>query len=229
MSDDPRLHRGIARQLELRARRIAGGEHPIGWKAGFGSASAMARFGLDGPLVGFLTNASIIASGGKVSIARWTRPVAEPELAVYLGNDLEGGADEGAVRAAITGVAPSIELADVALQPQDLEEILAGNIFHRSVILGDPDGSRSGADLEGLTASITVNGSLTETSELEVLTGRVPAVIAHLAALLGAHGESLRAGEVVICGSLVPPIDLRPGDRVVFELTQFDPISVELG
>lgn len=226
---DPRVHQGVARQLAERARRIARGEGPVGWKAGFGSKSSLANFGLDGPLVGFLTSASIVASGAGASIAGWSRPVAEPELAVFLGSGLSGESDERTIRNAISWIVPAIELADVNPPPEDVEEILAGNIFHRSVIVGDWDRNRPGADLEGLRAVVTVNGQLVaDTSDLEVLTGKVPAVIASLAAQLGAHGVRLQRDEFVICGSIIPPISIGRGDRVVFELQPLKPISVDV-
>jgi 2-keto-4-pentenoate hydratase len=36
----------------------------------------------------------------------------------------------------------------------------------------------------------------------------------------------MRAGDLVICGSVVPPIDLAPGTTVGFELSPLSPISI---
>ena len=44
-----------------------------------------------------------------------------------------------------------------------------------------------------------------ETDKPEALTGKVPDLLVHLADMLGAFGEKLNAGEIVICGSTVPP------------------------
>jgi 2-keto-4-pentenoate hydratase len=224
---DSGLNRGMRRQLALRADLLASGARPVGWKAGFGAPDWLEKFGLDGPLVGFLTDASIIADDDRVDISDWTRAVAEPELAVTLGADLVPPIDAEKTRAAISSVGPAIELADIDPPPETVEEILAGNIFHRSVVLGPSDPDRAGGDLLGLEARVDVDGEeKARTGELETLTGRVVAVVTHLASLLAAHDELMREGDVVICGSVVPPIALTPGARVVFELHPMSPISV---
>jgi 2-keto-4-pentenoate hydratase len=180
-------------------------------------------------VVGYLTDASVVASGGEVAIGDWTRPVAEPELAVHLDRDLPGDGDAAGVRAAIAAVAPAIELADVDLPPDDLEVVLAGNVFHRAVVLGEPDPARRGGDVTGLEATVRIDGiEVARVIELEDLTGTVVAVVAHLSRLLADQGETMRAGDVVICGSVVPPLPLKPGSIVEFELTPMLPISVRV-
>src|SRR5438067_3521539 len=46
------------------------------------------------------------------------------------------GAGRAATVAAIAALGPAIELADLNPPPDDVEVVLAGNIFHRRVILG---------------------------------------------------------------------------------------------
>jgi 2-keto-4-pentenoate hydratase len=41
--DDPRIVRGMEKQLAARRARIAAGEKPIGWKVGLGAPPAMVR------------------------------------------------------------------------------------------------------------------------------------------------------------------------------------------
>src|SRR5206468_11829026 len=103
---------------------------------------------------------SLVANGATVSLAGWTKPVAEPEVAVQMGKDLPAGADRAAASAAIAGVGPAIELADLNPPPDDVEVTLAGNIFHRHVILGAPDASRAGAKLDGLSGRVFRRGAL---------------------------------------------------------------------
>ena len=40
---DPRIARGMWAQLALRAKRIAAGDKPLGWKVGFGAPAAMKK------------------------------------------------------------------------------------------------------------------------------------------------------------------------------------------
>src|SRR5262250_2991852 len=111
--DDPRIVRGMTAQFALRRQRLDGGDRPLGWKVGFGTPAQLKQFNISGPLVGFLTQNARVTPGGTVSLAGWTKPVAEPEVAVHIGSDLTAGATLAAAAAAIAGISPAIELADV--------------------------------------------------------------------------------------------------------------------
>jgi len=211
--DDPRIARGMEKQLATRRARIAAGEKPIGWKVGLGAPPAMERLKIKAPLVGFMMEKSLVENGATVSLAGWTKPVAEPEVAVHMGKDLPGGADRAATIAAIAGIGPAIELADLNPPPDDVEAALAGNIFHRHVILGACDTSRAGAKLDGLTGHVFRRGALAAKQDnVEQLIGEMIGIVAHVAGTLAAYGEKLSAGDVIITGSITPPIMLEADD-----------------
>jgi 2-keto-4-pentenoate hydratase len=204
--EDPRVKRGMETQLAERRQRLASGEKPLGWKLGFGAPSAMARLGTSGPISGYLLQSALVPSGGLVNVKGWTQPVAEPEIGVRLGADLAPGSNAAAALAAIAALTVAIELADInlATTPETAEAVLAGNIFQRRVVVSEQ--SRSGGDTAGLLSRMYRRGKLAgETDKPEALTGKVPDLLVHLADMLGAFGEKLKAGEIVICGSTVPP------------------------
>ena len=91
--EDARVIRGMRAQLELRRKRLAAGDAPLGWKVGFAAPAMLERLNITGPLVGFLTRNARVQSGGSVSLAGWAKPVAEPEIAVHIGRDVSAGAD----------------------------------------------------------------------------------------------------------------------------------------
>jgi 2-keto-4-pentenoate hydratase len=213
--DDPRVARGMATQLAARRAAIEAGARPIGWKLGFGAPAAMQKLGITAPLVGFLTDRGVVASGATVSLAGWTKPVAEPEIAIEMGADLPGGGDEAAAAAAIRALGPAIELADL-VPLDDPEKILAGNIYHRRVIFGPRDPARAGARLDALRGRVLRNGrEIAAVTELEANTGRLLALVRHVADLLAACGERLRAGDAIIAGSIVPPLFLETADTAI--------------
>lgn len=198
----------------------------IGWKLAFGAPERLQQFGLAGPLVGFLAASNARSPGSFVSCQGWVRPVAEPEIAVYLGNDV---VEADRVTESISGLGAAIELADVDPPPEDVGAVLEGNIFHRAVILGQPDHARAGAGVDGMRAQIAINGSvIADTADLEALTGDLVSILGHTSRLLQAAGARLAAGEVVIAGSVVAPIPVRPGDEVTFELVPLPSISVAI-
>ncbi len=222
----PDLIEGTRRMLALRKERIGAGDDPIGWKLGFGAPASLERFRLAAPLVGFLTSSSLHRPGDLISCAGWKGAVAEPEMAVLIGSDLGPGDDVARV---IAGIRPAIELADVDPPPEQISEILAGNIFHRAVVLGDASMSRAGSDLGGLEARVSKNGTeVARTTDLTALTGDMLEVVRHTADFLTGFGESLRAGDLVITGSIVPPLGIEPGDEVGFELAPVGTVTVRV-
>ena len=224
--DDASVLESTRRMLERRARLLERGERMIGWKLAFGSPHWLDKFGHSGPLVGFLAESNVRPPGSTFSCRGWIHPVAEPEIAVYLGKDVD---EPDRVAESISGLGPAIELADVDSPPEDLERVLEGNIFHRAVVLGPPDHSRVGGTVVGMRARITNNGTeAADTEDLAALTGDLVSILAHTARLLQGAGTRLKAGELVIAGSVIPPIPLRPGDEVTFELVPLLPISVRV-
>jgi 2-keto-4-pentenoate hydratase len=217
MTPDPRVEQGMRALLALRRRRLESGERPVGWKVAFGSPDAMQRLGIERPLVGFLTDAGLVDDGSAVPIRDWAAPVLEAEIAVRVGRDVPGGASRAEVRDAVSGVAPAIELADVQPPPSDPAEILAGNIFHRRVLLGPWDERRR--DGEGVTARVLLDAKeIAATEDPAAATGEVLAQL----------GETLRGGEFVITGAVVPPIPVAAGQRVTAELPPLGSVSVSL-
>ena len=222
-----RVTRGMDAMLALRRERLAAGERPLGWKLGFGSAAAFEKLGTDRPLVGFLTDAGLLADGARVPVGGWAAPVLEAEIAVHLAQDVGGGASAEEVRAAIGGLSAAIELADLDPPPADPETILAGNIFHRHFVLGPVDRQRTTA--EGIVGRVERDGEeAARTDTPEALTGELVDVLRLTADTLAAAGERLRAGEVVITGSVVAPLAVAAGQRVTAELHPLGSLTVEL-
>lgn len=178
----------------------------IGWKVGFGSPEARARLGIERPLVAPLPSSGLLPDGATVAVGAWTAPVLEAEVAVWIGRGL--------------GVA--IELADLEFPPEDVERILAGGIYHRRVLLGDPVAQ----SLEGVRARVLRDGvEVARAEEPTALTGRLDWVLE----TVELHaGRPLREGEVVIAGSVVPPQPVAPGELWRADLGPLGALEVAL-
>lgn len=223
------IQRGMDAQFKLRQARLDAGEQSIGWKVGFGAPAALERLKLDAPLVGFLTDHTRLSSGASVSIAGWTKPALEPEIAVYMGRDLPAHTDRETARAAISALGPAIELADVHFPPDDVEAILADNIYNRHVIFGRADESRAGCLLDGLVGRVYRDGTeIAAVTDPQALTGDLVDIARHVADVLAASGETLRAGEVIITGSIVPPLWLEGNAEFRYALDPVDAVSVRV-
>ena len=98
---NPLIAKGMTAQFANRRARIAAGEKPLGWKVGMGAPASMQKLGLQAPLVGFLMQRALLASGSTLSLAGYIKPVAEPEICVRMGSGLGPDASSDAVMTAI--------------------------------------------------------------------------------------------------------------------------------
>jgi 2-keto-4-pentenoate hydratase len=204
---DPRVIAGMAAQARTRAELLGGGARSTGWKAGLGAAAAMEKVGTDAPVTGFLTSATLVAEGGRVSLDGWAKPTFEPELAVRVDRDVPGAATAEVVRAAIGAVAPAIELVDLnpPAPPDDLEAVLAGNIFHRAYAVGP----WTSVAVDEARLRVLVDDEVrADGVDPSVVLGDLVAVVRAIAAQAALTGAGLRAGELVITGSAIPAIAL---------------------
>lgn len=210
---DERIENGMAKQLAVRERESVE-RPPVGWKLGFGTAAAMEKFSISEPLVGYLTEATRIDGGTQVDLSGFSNPKLEPELAITMATDLPPGATDDEVRAAVSNVAPAFEVVDVDAEETEVERILAGDIFHRGFTLG-ASGSAGLLD----DPKIRLTDAEGQDHELDAYgaTGEPFGLLRSVARTLAGQGQTLSAGNIVICGSIVPPSDPQPGQR--FSLT----------
>ena len=192
------VERGTAAMLVRRRERLAQSAEPLGWKIGFNVTAAQQKLGIDAPLAGFLSTDGLLDDGAEVSLADGPL-VVESEVAVELGDDARS----------IVALLPALEVADPPDLDQDVETILAGNIFHRAVAFGPRVETR-----EPGGARILVNGDVEhEVGPAETAAHLEDMVEAVRRRLLDAD-EDLSPGDRIITGVLAPPHAAHPGDRV---------------
>jgi 2-keto-4-pentenoate hydratase len=189
-------------QLERRAALLAAGAKPLGWKVGFNVPATQERLGIDRPLAGFLTSAALLQNGGSYSLAG-APAIAESEVAVELGTDARS----------IAALLPALEVAYPPDLAREVDDMLAGNIFHRAVAFGP----RVEAAAPG-AARILVNGEQRHAVPADETGRRLNEMVEAIAGRLAEAGEELRPGERIITGVIAPPPAVEPGDRVRLEL-----------
>jgi 2-keto-4-pentenoate hydratase len=68
------------------------------------------------------------------------------------------------------------------------------------------------------------------TSDPQTNTGQWVEIVRHVADVLAAFGERLRAGEIIITGSVVAPLTLEPGEAgIAFEVDPIGGVAVRFG
>ena len=98
------------------------------------------------------------------------------------------------------------------------------------MILGERDASRAGGSTAGLTARVFRRETqVVQTSDPEAATGKLVDIVRHVADVLAAFGEKLSAGDVIIAGSVVPPLLVEADETsVAYALEPVGKISVTL-
>ena len=221
LHEDPRVVAGMRAQLVQRQRLLDAGARPVGWKLGLGTPAAMEKAGTAAALVGFLTDATVLDSGAEIAIGAWTKPGAEPEVAVHIGRDVAGGATAEEAAAAIAGLGAAIEVVDIDAPMDDPEAILGGDIFHRHVILGPPREHRG-----PVRGEVRHGDDVATAGDAFTATGDPAGNVRHVADQLAAFGQILSAGDVIIMGSIVPLIAVAPGDRIDYRNDPLGDLSV---
>jgi 2-keto-4-pentenoate hydratase len=137
--------------------------------------------------------------------------VVESEVAVELGDDARS----------IAALLPALELADPPDLDLGVEQILAGNIFHRAVAFGPRVETQ-----EPGAGRILVNGEEQHALSAEQTAANLEAMVETVAGRLAEAGEELQPGERIITGILAPPHTAQPGDTVRLELESLGAVEL---
>lgn len=216
-ADPGTVARGLEAQIEVLSAKRAQGIELIGWKIGLNVPAVQRQLGLERPVVGHLTTASLIEEGSTHSLAGGARVGIEPEVTIHLGPE-----------ATIAGLGPAIEIVDLDPAVAELEPILARNVFHRGVVLGPAVAGAGPAALAGLTATVSRNGAVEQQAAFSE-TGTAPDEIVQIVAeRLALVGEEPREGQVIIGGSLTPIVFVEPGDEVAVDLGPLGNLGLRL-
>ena len=203
--------------LLLEKRVELDGEKVIGKKIGVTSSAVMTMLGVDQPDFGYLTDAMVIEEGQSLSLSeKMIAPRAEGEIAFVLKQDLTGpGITVSDVLRATDFVVPCFEIVDSRIRDWKIriQDTVADNASCGYFLLGQDAVDARTLDLSTCGMVMELNGQLASTGAGAAALDASPvSCVAWLANTLGRLGTSLKAGEVILSGSLVPLQVVKPGD-----------------
>lgn len=178
--------------------------------------------------MGILGEFDPIADGVDLRVGGWVAPVVECEVAAIIDRDVPPTVSAEDVHQYVAAWAPAFEFANIDSPPSDVAAVLAGNIFHRGYRLGPEDPSATVADLTSRTATVVIDSDVTHVTDLTALTGDLAEVLARTAWLAPHAGRPVQRGDVVLTGSIVVPIPVRPGSCISYELEGFAAMEVRV-
>ena len=191
------------------------------------STPAMQKFvGVDAPQAGTLLESTLRRSPARVRAADYVRLIVEFEIGVRIASDLPA-ADAPFTRSrvleSVGGVMPALELADdrgadsaqLARHPLHL---IADNSWNEGAVLGAEIPGWRAIDLAAVRGVAWLNGERTGEGTGADALGHPLDAVAWMGDHLASLGRGLLRGDVVITGSLVASLNVKPGDAVRFEL-----------
>ncbi len=222
------LEEAYAVQDRVRETLVAGGERVAGWKAAFTSAAMQKTYGVTEPVCGFLLAGGVLGSGAEVPMSRFVVPIVEAEIAFVMRSDLAGpGVTPPRALLAIEGALAALELPDFRMSGKPIgSDLVADGIFANAIVLGAGLTPVTHLDLalEGLVYEM--NGAVVATNTAAEVLGNPLHSLTWVANHLGARGLGLRAGDIVMTGSVSLLLRPRAGDTVRASYTRLGSVSV---
>jgi len=204
----------------------------VGYKIGCTTSVMQQYLKIAHPCAGGLFSGRIHSSGAHLNHAGYFRPGIECEIAVRLGRDLspaDAPFTADMVAEAVEGYRPAIEVVDerYADWPQtEAPTLIADDFFAAGCVLGAPTARGALADLAHLTGQTLINGVEAARGVGADVMGHPHNALAWLANTLVGRGKALRAGQIVLTGSLVQTQWPAPQDEVVVTIAGLGTVSL---
>ena len=204
-------------QQRMIARRVEAGETVIGKKIGVTSRVVQNMLNVHQPDFGWLLSGMVYNEGETIPVDTLIQPRAEGEIAFVMKRDLMGPGVTGAdVLAATEGVMACFEIVDSRIQDWQIkiQDTVADNASCGVFVLGDRLVDPKDVDLVTCGMVLEKNGEVVGTGAGAAALGSPVNAVAWLANTLGRLGIPLKAGDVVLSGSLAALIPVKAGDSL---------------
>jgi 2-oxopent-4-enoate/cis-2-oxohex-4-enoate hydratase len=204
-------------QQRMIARRLEAGERIVGKKIGVTSKAVMDMLGVYQPDFGMLLDGMLYNEGEAVPANTLIQPKAEGEIAFVLKKDLIGpGVTAADVLAATEGVMTCFEIVDSRIRDWKIriQDTVADNASCGVFVLGDRLVDPRRVDLNTCGMVLEKNGEIVATGAGAAALGAPANAVAWLANTLGRLEIPLRAGEVILSGSLAAMVPVKAGDNL---------------
>ena len=209
-------------QAALVAQKRTAGRRVIGWKIGLTSRAMQQALCIEIPDSGVLLDDMAFDNDATIPAGRFIQPRIEAEIAFVMKAPLKGRVSRDDVLAATDHVAPAIEILDTRIQradpatgqPRRVFDTIADNAANAGIILGAGRFSPTEHDLRWTGAIVSANGRVEETGlGAGVLDDPVMGLV-WLAERMEQYGARIDAGQVILSGSFIRPIECPPGTEV---------------
>jgi 2-oxopent-4-enoate/cis-2-oxohex-4-enoate hydratase len=204
-------------QQRMVARRREAGETVVGKKIGVTAKAVQNALGVFRPDFGWLLSGMVYNEGESIPSGTLIQPKAEGEIAFVLKRDLMGpGVTNAEVLAATEGVMTCFEIVDSRIKDWKIriQDTVADNASCGVFVLGDRLVDPRKVDLGLCGMVLEKNGDIAGTGAGAASLGHPVNAMTWLANTLGRLGIPLKAGEIILSGSLAALIPVQAGDNL---------------
>ena len=204
----------------------------VGYKIGCTSQVMQQYLDIPHPCAGGVHARGVHESGVVLKAADFVRVGVECEIAVRLGKDLATTGtpfNRDSVADSIECYLPALELVDdryVKWETLGAPTLVADDFFAAGIVLGSPVARSAVADLLEVEGRALINGQERGRGTGADVLGHPHEALAWLANHLASQGTGLRAGEIVMTGSLVRTVWLGAGDDATMEFSGLGSVRV---
>lgn len=228
------LDDAYAVQAALVAKKRAAGAKLIGWKIGLTSRAMQEALKITTPDSGVLLDDMAFADGAAIPKGRFIQPRVEAEIAFVMKAALQGKITRDDVIAATDYVAPSLEILDTRILRADpatgrariITDTVSDNAANAGIVLGRQRHAVDAHNLRWVGAIVVRDGVVEETGlGAGVLNDPVTGIL-WLVHRLAQYGQGIEAGQVLLSGSFIRPIEAPQGSRFRADFGDFGQVSI---
>ena len=215
-------------QSKVLEQRIAGGEKMVGYKVGCTSGAIRQQFGLTEPICGRLMEPCIYDDGIELDWNAYVQCAVEPEFVLQIQQDVPHDVvDERELIDVIGWVAPGIEVHHFKFWFGDptSQELILSNGIHAALVVGSSRRTPESTAFKTQRVDVFCEEQLAASGFGADIMGGPLTSLRWLIRHLAERGEYLRAGQLVIPGSPVELVAVRPQDRITVSLTQLENVT----
>lgn len=213
------------RQRGEAAGRVLGGH-----KIGLTSKAMQQATGITEPDYGIIFKDMILENGATVEWKQYSHPRIEVELAFLLKDDISGpDATIFDVLRATEYVVPALEILDsrIEMEGRTIVDTISDNAAMGAMVIGGTPVKPDALDLRWVAALLYKNQTIEETGVAAGVLNHPAQGVTWLANKFAAHGDVLKAGELILAGSFTRPLWVNAGDTVFADYGKLGTITCQ--
>ena len=217
-------------------KKINDGRKVIGWKIGLTSKAMQYALNINIPDSGVLFDDMVFEDGATIPASRFIQPRIEAEIAFVMKKPLKGpNVSVFDVLNATDYVTPALEILDtriLRIDPQTKKartvfDTISDNAANAGIVTGGRAVRPADIDMRWMGAIVSRNAEVEETGLGAGVLNQPARGIAWLANRLAQFGdEGIEAGQIVLAGSFIRPIEARHGDTIFADFGPYGSVSL---